>query len=86
LVDTGFVGDVSEHGLSSGRSTFSGDFELIDIASAGTGARSLLSPAQKILLMWLPKEENEFNDLCLSLIGQGPTFCIRKNCQVLHQG
>jgi hypothetical protein len=86
LVDTGFVGDVLEHGLSSGRSGTSGDFEMIEAGSVAMSSRSIGSPVQKYKVMRLPRDELSLETLCCGMVGQGPTFCIRKYCQMVHQG
>jgi hypothetical protein len=86
LVDTSYGGDESERGLTSGRSGTSGDFEMIDAESVAMSSRLLGSPAQRYKLMCLPHDEESLDLLCSGLIGQGPTFCIRKYCQIVHQG
>ena len=78
LVDTGYVGDGSERGLSSGRSGTSGDFEMIEAGSVAMSSRSIGTPVQKYKVICLPNDEASLDILCCGLIGQGPTFCIRK--------
>jgi hypothetical protein len=48
--------------------------------------RELELSGDKYKLQLLPEDIEEFDSLCLKIIGAGPTVCLRSGCRTNHQG
>jgi hypothetical protein len=79
------VDEESSQGRSGRESPSSFDFvEVVaDIKKSGT---SLASPFAKYRMFCVPTNQEELEELCFGLIGQGAKFCIKTNCTSHHSG
>lgn len=69
--------------IDTHHAAFSEDVSLVDNKKR---RNPTVTPSMKYRLYCLPTTLGDLSNLCLGLIGQGSTFCIKENCMTFHVG